>query len=83
MALGSTHPLTEMSSRKISGFKGRLVCKADKFNANCEPIFQKILDPRLLTTLWSFMACCRDIFTLPFYIFKNKIHWMPETKSTY
>jgi hypothetical protein len=37
MALGSTQPLTEMSTRNLLGGKGRLVCKADNLAAICEP----------------------------------------------
>jgi hypothetical protein len=37
MALGSTQPLTEMSTRNIPGGKGRPACKAD-VTAICEPI---------------------------------------------
>jgi hypothetical protein len=38
MALESTQPLTEMSTRNIPGGKGRPARKADKFTAICEPI---------------------------------------------
>jgi hypothetical protein len=38
MALGSTHPLTEMSNRNLPGSKGRPVLKADNITAICEPI---------------------------------------------
>jgi hypothetical protein len=38
MALGSTQPLTEMSTRNLSGGKKRLVCRADNLTAICEPI---------------------------------------------
>jgi hypothetical protein len=38
MALGSTQPLTEMSTRKIPGGKGRPALKADNFTLTCEPI---------------------------------------------
>jgi hypothetical protein len=33
MALGSTQPLTEMSTRNLPGGKGRLARKADNFTA--------------------------------------------------
>jgi hypothetical protein len=36
MALGSTKPLTEMSTRKIPGGKGRPTRKADNPTAICE-----------------------------------------------
>jgi hypothetical protein len=39
MALESTQPLTEMSTRNLPGGKGRLARKADNFSAICEPIF--------------------------------------------
>jgi hypothetical protein len=39
MALGSTQPLTEMSTRNLPvGGKGRPVRKADNLTAICEPI---------------------------------------------
>jgi hypothetical protein len=38
MALGSTQPLTEMSTRNLPGGKGRLTCKADNLIAIYEPI---------------------------------------------
>jgi hypothetical protein len=38
MALRSTHPLTEMSTRNFPGFKGRPVCKAENLTAICKPI---------------------------------------------
>jgi hypothetical protein len=38
MALGSTQPLTEMSTRNIPGGKGRSAREADNLTAICEPI---------------------------------------------
>jgi hypothetical protein len=38
MALGSTQPLREMSTRNLRGGKGRPAHKADNFTAICEPI---------------------------------------------
>jgi hypothetical protein len=38
MALGSTQPLTEMSTRNLPGFKGWLAHKANNLTAICEPI---------------------------------------------
>jgi hypothetical protein len=38
MALGSTQPLTEMSTRDLPGGKGRLAHKADNLTTICEPI---------------------------------------------
>jgi hypothetical protein len=37
MAPGSTHPLTEITTRKLSGGKSRLACKTD-FTIICDPI---------------------------------------------
>jgi hypothetical protein len=37
MALVSTQPLTEMSTRNLPGDKGRPARKADNFTALCEP----------------------------------------------
>jgi hypothetical protein len=37
MALGSTRPLTEMSTRKIPGGKKRPARRADNLAAICEP----------------------------------------------
>jgi hypothetical protein len=38
MALGSTQPLTEMSTRNLPGGKGRPASIADNLTAICEPI---------------------------------------------
>jgi hypothetical protein len=38
MALGSTQPLTDMSTKNLPGGKGRVARKADNFTAVCEPI---------------------------------------------
>ena len=38
MALGTTQPLTEMSTRNLSGGKGRPERKADNLTVICEPI---------------------------------------------
>jgi hypothetical protein len=38
MALGSTEPLTEMSTRNLPGGKERPARKADNLTAICEPI---------------------------------------------
>jgi hypothetical protein len=65
MALGSTQPLGEMSTRNLSGGKGRSAREAN-LTAICEPIVYKMWEPRRLTTLWAFTACYRDSFT--FYL---------------
>jgi hypothetical protein len=38
MALGSTQPLTEMSTKNLPGGRGLLALKGDNLTANCEPI---------------------------------------------
>jgi hypothetical protein len=63
MALGSTQPLTEMSTRNLPGGKGRPTLKADYLTAICEPSVYKMWEPRTLKTLWAFTACYRDSFT--------------------
>jgi hypothetical protein len=55
MALGSTQPLTEMSTRNILGGKERPARRADNLTAIYEPVF---------TTLWASTACYRGTFTL-------------------
>jgi hypothetical protein len=62
MALGSTHPLTEMSTRNLPGGKGRPARKADNLTAICEPIVYKMWEPQRLTALWAFTACYRDSY---------------------
>jgi hypothetical protein len=67
MALGSTQPLTEMSTRNLPGGKGRSARKADNLTAIYEPIVYKIWEPQRLTTQWAFTACSRDSFTFRFH----------------
>jgi hypothetical protein len=64
MTLGSTQPLTEMSTRNLPGGKGPLALKADNLTAICDPIVQRMCEPRRVTTLWVSVACCRDRFML-------------------
>jgi hypothetical protein len=60
MALGSTQTLTEMSTRNLPEGKGRQTRNADNLTAICEPIVQKMWEPRRVTTLWASTACYRD-----------------------
>jgi hypothetical protein len=60
MALGSTQPLTEMSTRNIPGGEGRPAHKADNLTAICEPIVYRMWEPQHLTTLWVSTARYRD-----------------------
>jgi hypothetical protein len=72
MTLGSTQPLTEVSTRNLPGNKGRPARKADNLNVICELIVRKMWEPRRLTTLWASTACYRDKFTfLPLRITLN------------
>jgi hypothetical protein len=66
MALGSTQPITEMSTRNLPGGKGWTARKADNLTAICESIVYKMREPRRLTTLWASTACYRDNFTFFF-----------------
>jgi hypothetical protein len=63
MALGSTPPLKEMSTKNLPGGKGRPACEADNLTAICEQIVYKMWEPRRLTILWASMACNMDSFT--------------------
>jgi hypothetical protein len=71
MAMESTQPLTEMSTRNFPGGKGSPARKADNLTAICEPIVQKMWKPRRLTILWASAACCRDSFTFVFYLYHS------------
>jgi hypothetical protein len=51
MTLGSTHPLTEMSTKNIPGGEGRPGRNADNLTAICETIVYKMWEPQHLTTL--------------------------------
>jgi hypothetical protein len=64
MALGSTQPLTEMSTRNIRGGKGRPARKTNNLTAISKPIVYKMWEPRRLTNLWASTACYRDNFNL-------------------
>jgi hypothetical protein len=63
MALGSTQPLTEMSTRNLFWGIGRPARKADNLTAICQPILLKMWEPRCLTTLWASAVCWTDSFT--------------------
>jgi hypothetical protein len=67
MVLGSTQPLTELSTGILPGGKGRQVHKGDNLTAICESTVYKMWEPRRLTTLWASTAYYRDSFTFTFY----------------
>jgi hypothetical protein len=62
MALGSTQPLTEMSTGYLLEVKGRPEHKSDNLTTIYERIVQKMWEPRRLKTLCAFTACYRDTF---------------------
>jgi hypothetical protein len=65
MTLESTQPLTEMSTRNLPEGTGWLPArKADNFTAICEPIVQKMWEPRRLAIIWASTSCYRDSFTV-------------------
>jgi hypothetical protein len=63
MDLGSTQPLTEMSTRYLPGGGGgkeRSAREANNLTTICEPIVKKMWDPRRLSTVWASTARYRD-----------------------
>jgi hypothetical protein len=80
MALGSTQPLTEMSTRNLPGGKGRPVRKADNLTAICEPTVWEMWEPRRLTIPWTSATYYRDSYT--FSITSQKPHRVYFTKTT-
>jgi hypothetical protein len=68
MALKSTQPLTEMSTKSLPEGKGRPARKADNLTTICEPIAEKMLEPQSFAILWAFMACYRDSVTFSLFI---------------
>jgi hypothetical protein len=67
MTVGSTQPLTEMSTRNLPGGKGRSASKADNLTTICEPTVYKMWEPRRLTTLWGLYGLLQDGLT--FFLF--------------
>jgi hypothetical protein len=53
------------------GGKARPARKADNLTAICEPIVKKMWEPQPHATLWAFMACYKDGFTLPFIFYRR------------
>jgi hypothetical protein len=64
MALGSTQPLTKMSTRNFPGCKKWLARRADNLAAICESNVCKLWDPQPLTTLRATTACTGIILPL-------------------
>jgi hypothetical protein len=67
MALGSTQPLTEMSTRNLPGGKERPARKAHNLNVIYLDCLENVWEPRRLTTLWGYTVCYRDSFTFTLY----------------
>jgi hypothetical protein len=77
MTLGSTQTLTEMSTRNLPWSKGRPARKAGNLTTICEPIVQKLCEPRLLPTLLASTACYRDNLPfLPIIFITEEINWI-------
>jgi hypothetical protein len=64
MALGSTQPLTQMSTKNLPGSKDRPARKDGNLTAFYKSIGLEMWEPRRLTTLWASTACYRDSCTL-------------------
>jgi hypothetical protein len=62
MALRSKQPLSEMSTRNLPWGNGRPARKADNLTAICEPIVQKMWEPRRLTPLLASIASYTNSF---------------------
>jgi hypothetical protein len=65
MVLGSTQPITEISTRNFDGGKKWLARRTDNLAATCEPIVWKMWEPQPLATLRASTACTG--ITLPFF----------------
>jgi hypothetical protein len=65
MALGSTQPLTEMSTSNIPGGGGKGVrrVRLTTLSPSVSRLSEKMWEPRRLTTPWAFAVCYRDSFT--------------------
>jgi hypothetical protein len=59
------------------------VRKADNLTDICEPIIQKIWEPRRLTTLWASTACYRDSVTFILDVPERRIVCVYEVSLFY
>jgi hypothetical protein len=67
MALGSTQPLTEMSTRSLPGVKGCQLMRLATSQPSVSRLSRKMWEPWRLTTLWVSTTCYRDSFLFIFY----------------
>jgi hypothetical protein len=67
MALESTQPLIEMSTRNLPEGKGWRAREAENLTSICEPTVWKMWEPRRLTSLWASPTCYRDSFAFYFF----------------
>jgi hypothetical protein len=82
MALGSTQPLTEMSTRNLLRGTG-WAAREDDLTAISEPIFWKMWELWCLTTLWAFPACCRDSFTFFYNTLMKQVDFIIDISCTF
>jgi hypothetical protein len=72
VALELTQPLTEMSTRNLSGGKGRPAHNIDNLAAIWTDFVEKMWEPRRLTTLRASVSCYRDSVT--FHILRKNTY---------
>jgi hypothetical protein len=81
MTLGSTQPLTEMSTRNLSVCTEWQASRAANLTAICEPIIWKMWEPRLLTIVWASTELLQGYF-LPFFFFFLEIElWKMDARK--
>jgi hypothetical protein len=81
MALRSTQPPKDISTRNLAGGKGWLTHKADKLTANCESIVYKMWEPRRLTNLRPPRPLSRISLPLTFLHYTHKkYNWLKRSE---
>jgi hypothetical protein len=76
MALESTQPLTEISTRNLPGCKERPTCKADNLTSICEPtVYTKWGSLNVSQLLWASKACYRNSYLDSFYTYLSFFNW--------